>query len=125
MQIPEKYAKYFNDKQFHNKLFRLSGKLGSTMLYYLLVLYEMMLDKQIPLKTRLLFVAALGYFILPSDLIADFLPAIGYTDDLAFLTYAFASASDYMTPEIKEKAKAKLERLLNKKEKGKDPEPLT
>ncbi len=84
------------------------------MLYYLVVLYEMIKDKRIPVKTRLLFIAALGYFILPSDLISDFLPALGYTDDLAFLTYAMASATDYMTPEIKEKARKKVDQLLKR-----------
>lgn len=113
-QVPDKYAKYFNESQFRKKLLKLSGKLGSNMLYYLIVLYEMMLDKKIPIKTRMLFIAALGYFILPTDLIADFLPALGYSDDLAFLTYAVASATDYMTPEIKEKAKAKVDQLLNR-----------
>lgn len=112
--VPKKYANYFSENKFRKKLGSLSGKLGSNMLYYLLVLYEMMLDKSIPVKTRMLFVAALGYFILPTDLISDFLPALGYTDDLAFLTYAVSSATDYMTPEVKEKAKAKVDQLLNR-----------
>ena len=113
-QVPDKYAKYFNENQFRKKLFKLSGKLGSNMLYYLIVLYEMMLDKKIPIKTRMLFIAALGYFILPTDLVADFLPVLGYSDDLAFLTYAVASATDYMTPEIKAKAQAKVDQLLKR-----------
>ena len=115
MQFPEKYGKYFSERQFGRKLKKLSGKLGSTMLYHLIVLYELMMDKRIPAKTRMIFVAALGYFILPSDLVADFLPALGYTDDLAFLTYALASATDYLTPEIREKAKAKVDLLLKRK----------
>lgn len=113
--VPKKYADHFSENKFRKKLASLSGKLGSNMLYYLLVLYEMMLDKSIPVKTRMLFVAALGYFILPTDLISDFLPALGYTDDLAFLTYAVSSATDYMTPEVKEKAKAKVKQLLKRK----------
>ena len=113
-KVPDKYGKYFNENSFRRKIRKLSGKLGSNMLYYLIVLYEMMLDKSIPAKTRMLFVAALGYFILPTDLVSDFLPALGYSDDLAFLTYAVASATDYMTPEIREKAKARVEKILNR-----------
>ena len=113
--VPKKYAKYYSENNFRKKLARLSGKLGGEMLYYLLVLYEMMLDKSIPIKTRMLFVAALGYFILPTDLIADFLPALGYADDLAFITYAISSATDYLTPEVKEKAKAKVDQLLKRR----------
>jgi len=52
--------------------------------------------------------AALGYLILPTDLIADLLPAIGFTDDIAFLSYAISNAREYITPEVKGKAKEKL-----------------
>lgn len=113
----KKYKKYFNDTAFQKKLRRLSGKLGSNMLFYLIILYELMRDKNIPTKTRLIFVAALGYFILPTDLVADFLPGLGFTDDLAFITYAIGSATDYITPEMRTKAKEKVDQILNRKTK--------
>jgi uncharacterized membrane protein YkvA (DUF1232 family) len=53
-------------------------------------------------------VAALGYFILPADLIADIIPGLGFTDDIAFLSYAITTVTDYLSPEIKEKAQQKL-----------------
>jgi len=67
-------------------------------------LYFLIADKTIPMKVRLAFVAALGYFILPTDLVADFLPVIGYTDDMALLTFVIGNATNYISPEIKEKA---------------------
>jgi uncharacterized membrane protein YkvA (DUF1232 family) len=109
-----KYSKYYSESAFLKKLTNLSGKLGSTLLFYVIVLYELMRDNDIPLKKRLVFVAALGYFILPTDLISDFLPGLGFTDDLAFITYAMASATDYITPELREKAKKKVDQLLNR-----------
>jgi uncharacterized membrane protein YkvA (DUF1232 family) len=110
----KKYLKYYNENAFRKKLLKLSGKLSSQLLTYLLVLYDLLKDKKIPTKTRLIFIAALGYFILPTDLVADFLPVLGFTDDLAFLTYAVTTASAYITPEVIEKAKAKKDQILKK-----------
>lgn len=39
-----------------------------------------------------LMLGALGYFILPADVIPDFLGPIGYVDDSAALTFAFKRA---------------------------------
>lgn len=113
-----KYARFYNEKDFHKKLSRISGKLGRGVLYYLAILYFLVSDKQIPLKTRLLFIAALGYFILPTDIISDVIPGLGFTDDIAFITYAFSTASDFITPELKEKAQQKVESLLGKEKGG-------
>jgi len=110
----KKYLKYYNESAFRKKLIKLSGKLSNQLLTYLLVLYELIKDKKIPNKTRLIFIAALGYFILPTDLISDFLPVLGFTDDLAFLTYAITTASTYITPEVVEKAREKKDQILNK-----------
>jgi len=51
--------------------------------------------------------------IVRTDLICDLLPIIGFTDDVAFLTYVISSASEYITPEIKEKAKEKMGNWIN------------
>jgi len=110
----QKYSKYFTESAFRNKLAKLSGKIGGKLLYYIIVLYELMRDNDIPLKNRLIFVAALGYFILPTDLVSDFIPGLGFADDLAFITYAMSSATDYITPEVREKARKKVDQLLKR-----------
>ena len=99
------YAKHYSESDLFKKVKKASGSLGSHLLYYVLMLYFLIADKTIPIKVRLAFVAALGYFILPADLITDFLPVIGYTDDMALLTFVIGNATNYITPEIKEKAK--------------------
>ena len=98
------YTKHYSESDLFKKLKKVSGSLGSQVLYYVLMLYFLIADKSIPMKVRLAFVAALGYFILPADLITDFLPVIGYTDDMALLTFVIGNATNYITPEIKEKA---------------------
>lgn len=110
----KKYLKYYNKSAFQKKLSNVSGKLSNKLLLYLIVLYDLVKDKNIPTKTRLIFVAALGYFILPTDLVADFLPVLGFTDDFAFLAYAITTASAFITPEVMEKAKEKSDKIMNK-----------
>jgi len=111
---PRKYKEYighFEEKALFEKIKHVAGMAGSTLIYYTLILYILLADKGIPAKSKLIIVAALGYFILPADLIADILPGLGFTDDIAFLTYAISTVSEYMTPEVKEKA---MERLNSK-----------
>ena len=106
------YSKYFNETDFFLKLGRLVGKLGVKTLESLLTLYYLLFDKSVPLKVRTIFLAALGYFIFPTDFIADFLPAVGFADDLALITYVISQAKQYISPEIKKKAATKTRELL-------------
>ncbi len=64
----------------------------------------------------MVFIGALGYFILPTDLIGDFIPVMGFTDDIALLSYAMTKAVTYINPELKEKARNRKEAMLHKKE---------
>lgn len=110
----KKYTEHFDEGNLFKKIIAFSGKAGTNMLFYALILYFLMIKKDIPIRTRLIFVAALGYFILPTDLISDFIPGLGFTDDLTFITYALTQGTDHITPEIKAMAKSKLRSLLNK-----------
>lgn len=47
-------------------------------------------DSQTPLRVRGVLLAALGYFVLPMDALPDIFAVIGFTDDIAVLTGAFA-----------------------------------
>lgn len=50
--------------------------------------------RDIEVKNLIIIVAGLIYFISPIDLIPDFLPLLGYTDDVALLTFIVGSLSD-------------------------------
>lgn len=106
------YIKHFDEKKLFRKLKQVSGKISITMLYYILVLFYLTTDKSVPVKTRIIFIAALGYLILPTDAISDFIPGLGFTDDAAFIAYAVSSATNYITPEIRDKALKKLAGLV-------------
>jgi|GEM_PF-512804 len=51
-------------------------------------LYDMLRDRDfsISLKTKGLVAAALLYFVLPTDIVPDFIPGIGYVDDALVLS---------------------------------------
>lgn len=52
--------------------------------------YYCAIDRETPLRVRGILLAALGYFVLPIDVVPDVLAVIGFTDDIAVLTTAFA-----------------------------------
>ena len=113
---PEKkllrYVKYFDEGKLFKKLKRISGIVSINLLYYILILFYLTSDSNIPIKIRIIFIAALGYLILPTDLVSDFIPGLGFTDDIAFITYAISSATNYITPEIQDKALNKLSNIV-------------
>jgi uncharacterized membrane protein YkvA (DUF1232 family) len=108
----KKYAAYFNEHDLKSKIRHVAGKAGVCLVYDALILFYLLRDKNVPARNKMVMVAALGYFILPADLVADILPVLGFTDDIAFLSFAVASVSNYVTPEIKEKAIQKTKTLL-------------
>ena len=78
------------------------------VVYAVLLLFYSMQDKSVGIKTKLSIAAALGYFILPTDAIFDFTPLIGYSDDLGVLLFALSQVATIITPEVKQKARTKL-----------------
>lgn len=102
------YRAYFNDSALWDKIKNVAKKAGIKVVYAALVLYYLARDGKMPLKDKIKIYGALGYFILPLDMIPDSLMVLGFTDDFAALAYALYSASKYVTPDIEAKAEAKL-----------------
>jgi len=63
-------------------------------------------DSATPLPVRATLFGALAYFILPFDVIPDFLLGLGYTDDAAVLLAAYSICKTYITETHREKARA-------------------
>jgi uncharacterized membrane protein YkvA (DUF1232 family) len=104
----QKYEAYYDEEKFLVKLKKLFLKLGEEVAIRALMLWLLLVSGETPIKIRLLIVAALGYFVMPADLVSDFIPVLGFTDDVAFLTYAFNQASRYMDDSMRKKAEEKL-----------------
>ena len=55
--------------------------------------YYCALDSETPARVRGVLLAALAYFLLPTDAIPDFLVGFGLTDDITVFTLAFTTVS--------------------------------
>lgn len=103
------FEKYFSEGSFWEKLRKFAKKAGTKTVYYALVLYYTLKDPATPTKYKAVIGGALGYLILPADLIPDFIPAAGLADDWGALLAAVMYVLTAITPAIKEKAKRQLE----------------
>jgi uncharacterized membrane protein YkvA (DUF1232 family) len=63
-------------------------------------------DSATPLPIRATLFGALAYFILPFDVIPDFIVGLGYTDDAAILIAAFTAAKVHITEAHRARARA-------------------
>lgn len=103
-----KYTNYFTDSKFWEKMKEVAKKVGLKVTSYALILYYVLQKDEVPLKDKIIITGALGYFILPIDLIPDFIPIAGYTDDVAGMLFAIKKCMNYVDDEIKQKVSAKL-----------------
>ena len=104
----QKYEKHYDDNAFWEKLQKFARKAGIKVTYAALLLYYVLKSPTTSGKDRAKIIGALGYFILPIDLIPDFIPVAGYTDDLAALVWGVYCVIKSITPDVKAQAAAKL-----------------
>ena len=102
------YQRHYSEGQLWNKIKDVARKASVKVLYAALLLYYVLKDPNTPAKDKAIIVGALGYFILPIDLIPDMIPVAGFTDDLTALVLALRSVWVNVTPEIKAQAQNKL-----------------
>ena len=109
----QKYGTYYSDNRFWKKVERVAKKVGATVLLPVFTLYYRWQDDKVSLQHKAYIVGALGYFILPIDLIPDgILPVIGFTDDIAVMTLVLKLVKDSITPEIKARANARVSEII-------------
>ncbi|MCP5431699.1 MAG: DUF1232 domain-containing protein [Alphaproteobacteria bacterium] len=77
----------------------------------LLAVYYCAVDPKTPSKVKAVLLATIAYFIIPSDLLPDFLVGLGFTDDAAVLTAALTLVGGHITDRHRMRAKAELARL--------------
>ena len=100
-----KYGVYFTEEGLFNKIMKFAKVLGTKFLYVVLVLFYTLKEKDVPAWAKAAIVGALGYFILPTDLVPDILPAAGFADDWGVVLAAIAAVAFYVDKDVKEKAK--------------------
>jgi len=65
-------------------------------------------DTATPARVKAILFAALAYFVMPVDLIPDFIAGFGYTDDAAVLAAAIGLVSRHVKPRHHARARAVL-----------------
>ena len=77
----------------------------------LVAAYYAAFDRATPLKAKGILIGALAYFVLPMDVIPDFVLGLGFTDDMAVLLTAFNVARTHVTMEHRRRARETIARL--------------
>lgn len=64
------------------------------------------MDEATPTRVRGILLAALAYFVMPLDMIPDFITGFGFTDDATVIATAIGIVSSYITADHHARAKA-------------------
>ena len=104
----EKYRGGYSERGLMNKLSAVARKAGVKAVYAVLLLYYALQSPNTSTKDKSIIYGALGYFILPLDLVPDFIPLAGFGDDLGALVWAISRVVANITDEVREKARTKL-----------------
>ena len=107
--MKENYSKHFSDDSFWDKLTSFAKQAGREVVEKSLILYYAANDPKTPTWAKGVAGAALGYFILPVDAIPDFVPFVGYADDLGAVMGAMAAIAACISKKHIKKAEDKTE----------------
>lgn len=73
--------------------------------------YYAAFDPATPIRTKAILLAALAYFILPFDVVPDFVLGFGFTDDMTVLLTAFGLIRTHVSDAHRQRAKETVEKL--------------
>jgi uncharacterized membrane protein YkvA (DUF1232 family) len=68
-------------------------------------------DEETPVAAKGMMLAALAYFVLPTDAVPDFIAGLGYTDDAAVFAAVLALVGKNLKPRHRAAARDAIERL--------------
>ena len=105
------YEKDYSEQGFWEKVSHYFHKIGKEALLSALTLYYAAKDPITPDWVRVFLYSALGYFISPIDVVPDFIPLVGYSDDLAILAAVLFSLQVYVTDQHRDEAQVRYENL--------------
>lgn len=112
-QLPVDPQKLAADKQtveegFWTKIRRTLGRIPFSQ--EAVAAYYCAVDEETPAYVRAVLLAALAYFVVPADVIPDFIAGLGFTDDASVLLTAITAIGGNLKPRHHEQARAFLER---------------
>ena len=108
----DKLKQYFSDNQLIEKLGNVAKKIGVKLLYPVVMLYNLFKSPHISAKEKTMIVTSLAYFILPVDLIPDFMIGVGFADDGVAIVMALKKMVPFITSEIMQQTKTMCKELI-------------
>jgi len=106
------FKQYFSESKLLEKITDVAKTAGATVIYPVLLLYNLLKSPNTDLKQKGIIIGALGYFILPLDVIPDVIPVQGFADDTAALMAVLTIVATSVTEEMKNDAKEQLHQWL-------------
>lgn len=104
----DKFSAYFSESGLADKLIDYGKIVGSKVAYPVILLYSALLSPTTASKDKLLITSYLGYFILPMDLIPDFIAGVGFADDAAAITACLTALRHLLSPAVCEDANKRI-----------------
>lgn len=98
----------FSNDNFWAKVGGYAKVAGQAVLTPAFQLYYAWDKPDCPAWAKAVIIGALGYFISPIDVIPDFTPVIGYSDDLGVLVAAVSSVASQIDDDVRAKAQSAL-----------------
>ena len=108
----DKFKQWYSDSQLNEKSSAVAKKVGATLIYPVLLLYNLLKSPDTKVKDKFFIIAPLAYFIMPTDVIPDIILGLGYSDDALAVTTAIKKLSSAITPELMELTKKQCGELV-------------
>lgn len=99
-----------DEPRLWRKLARVAAKIGFAD--SIVAAWYCATDVATPTHVRGVLLAALAYFVLPTDIVPDLLAGIGFTDDAAVMAAVVGTFARYITPEHRARAARRLDQLI-------------
>ena len=102
--MTDQHKHHYSDQAFWAKVGDCFKAAGRGVIFNALTLYFCLQDPDTPPWAKAIIVGALGYLISPLDVIPDFTPFIGYTDDAGVLAGAVLTLAAFITDDHRNRA---------------------
>lgn len=107
--VIERVAPPLDEPSFWAKLRRVVARIPFAE--DLVAAYYCAIDRDTPAYVRGVLLGALAYFVLPTDMVPDFLAGVGFTDDASVLAAALVAVGRHLEPRHRARARRTLDRL--------------
>lgn len=110
----EKLKQFYSDSKLLEKIQGALKTAGAMVLYPVMILFNLMRSPSTSVQDKMMIVVPLAYFILPTDLIPDYLAGAGYVDDGAAIMTCLQKLSTLITSEVIEQTNEQYQQMIGK-----------